>query len=104
MSLESIFRVVSNALKSANEANGGSAEEKAALDVLGGLSAMLEARVQLHKHATPATLTAEALAAGKAAPLVGAPRQAKSAAAPAPAEFSGNNVRRAPPGMRYDLK
>ena len=101
MSLESIYRVVSSALKSASEVSSGTAEEKATLEVLRGLSGMLEARVQLHKHATPATLTAEAHAAGKAPPAAGAPRQTKPVATPAgfqkqrPASDAGDS---------YDLK
>jgi hypothetical protein len=51
MSLETIYRVVSHAHKSASEASGGTSEEKGAVDVLGGLSALLEARIQLHKQA-----------------------------------------------------
>jgi hypothetical protein len=55
MSLETISRVVSNALKSAAVANSGTPDEKGALDVLGGLAALLESRIQLHKHASPTT-------------------------------------------------
>jgi len=52
MSLESISRVVSNALKAAATVNGGTPDEKGALDVLGGLAELLESRIQLHKRVT----------------------------------------------------
>jgi len=68
MSLESISRVVSHALKAATDASGATPDEKAVLDVLAGLSGLLQSRMQLHKHAAPATLTAEALAIAAKAP------------------------------------
>jgi hypothetical protein len=52
MSLESISRVVSHALKAASDVSGGTAEEKGALNVLGGLAALLESRIQLHQRAS----------------------------------------------------
>ena len=75
MSLETIYRVVSHAHKSASEASGGTNEEKGAVEVLGGLSALLEARIQLHKQAvtTPA-----------ATPSIAALKPKLAAAAPAP--------------------
>jgi hypothetical protein len=96
MSLESIFRVVSHAQKSASEQNGGTPEEQAALDVLGGLTALLEARIQLHKHASPATTSAEALAAP-----AGAPRQEEPVA---PAQGYQKQRTASESGDSYDLK
>jgi hypothetical protein len=101
MSLESIYRVVSNALKSAQTVNTGSAEEQAAMDVLGGLSAMLEARVQLHRHATPATQAAEA--AAKTQPTVGAPKPVSSAPVPTATGFQKQR-KPADSDDSYDLK
>jgi hypothetical protein len=102
MSLESIYRVISNARKSAADQNGGTADEKAALEVLGGLSALLETRIQLHKHATPATHAAEAQAAVKTP----SPAGASAPAAPTPTA-AGFKKQRTPPtdvGDPYDLK
>ena len=67
MSLETIYRVVSHAHKSAAEASGGTNEEKGAVEVLGGLSALLEARIQLHRQATPVPAGAAPASAGPAA-------------------------------------
>lgn len=101
MSLESIFRVVSHAQKSASEQNGGTPEEKAALDVLGGLTALLEARIQLHKHASPATTSAQAQAAVKPKLPAGVPGQE----APAPSAQGYQKQRTASEsGDSYDLK
>jgi hypothetical protein len=101
MSLESISRVVSNALKSAAVANSGTPDEKGALDVLGGLAALLESRVQLHKHAPPATMSAPALAPMKPKPFEGTSSRDQSAAA-AP----DDKKRRTPneSGDSYDMK
>ena|SRR5947209_6792363 len=101
MSLESIFRVVSNAQKSAAEQNGGTSEEKAAIDVLGGLTALLEARIQLHRRASPAATSAQAPAAAKPKLPAAAPSPEESAASATgfqkqrPASESGDS---------YDLK
>ena len=73
MSLETLSRVVSAAHKSAAAANGGTPDEQGAVDILGGLSALLESRLQLHKHAT--------LLTGAAAPT---PIPATSTPAPTP--------------------
>jgi hypothetical protein len=79
MSLESISRVVSHALKAATDASGATPDEKAVLDVLAGLSGLLQSRMQLHKHASPATLTAEALATAKVPAPAGAAKHDKPA-------------------------
>ncbi len=76
MSLESIYRVVSHAHKSASEASGGTLEEKGAVAVLAGLSALLEARIQLHRQATPVPASA--------APASAAPASAGPAAVAKP--------------------
>jgi hypothetical protein len=101
MSLETISRVVSNALKSAAVANSGTPDEKGALDVLGGLAALLESRIQLHKHASPATTSAPALAPAKPRPLDGTfnPEQ--------PAASAPDDKKRRTPnesGDSYDMK
>jgi len=67
--VESISRVVSAALKSAAAVNGGTPDEKGALDVLGGLAALLDSRIQLHKHAS--LLSGAADAAAKPKPIAG---------------------------------
>ena len=57
MSLESISRVVSHALKAASDVSGGTADEKGALSVLGGLAALLESRIQLHQRASVSAMS-----------------------------------------------
>lgn len=101
MSLESIFRVVSHALKSAAEQNGGTPDEKAAMDVLGGLTALLESRVQLHRHASPAPTTGEAVAAAKPKLPAGPSNQQK------PGPSAPDDTKRRTPdasGDSYDVK
>jgi hypothetical protein len=100
MSLESIYRVISHAYKSASEVNGGTAEEKGALDVLGGLTALLESRIQLHKHSAPTPVTAPGGAAPQPRPVPSAAAQAQPAPAP------DNRKQRVPSqsGDSYDLK
>ena len=99
MSLESISRVVSNAHKAAAAVSGGTPDEKGALDVLGGLAALLDSRIQLHKHAS--LLGGGADAAGKPKPLAGASHQAAPTAA-----TPGDKRQQVPsePGDSYDLK
>jgi len=101
MSLESISRVVSNALKAAAAMNSGTPDEKGALDVLGGLAALLESRIQLHKQASPVTSSAPAVAAVKPKPPGGTSNR-EEPAAPAP----DDKRRRTPNGSgdSYDLK
>lgn len=81
MSLESIYRVVSHAHKSASEASGGTLEEKGAVAVLAGLSALLEARIQLHRQATVPASAAPASAAPTPASASGAAKPKLPAAA-----------------------
>lgn len=82
MSLESIYRAVSHAYKAASEASGGTAEEQSALDVLGGLSALLESRIHLHKQASSATTTTPTMSTPAAKPKLpaGVPASAPTAA------------------------
>ena len=101
MSLESISRVVSNALKAAAAVNSGTPDEKGALDVLGGLAALLESRIQLHKHASPVTMSAPDVAAVKPKPL-GVTSNGK-----APAAFAPDDKKRRTPnesGDSYELR
>jgi hypothetical protein len=79
MSLESISRVVSNALKAAGAVNGGTPDEKGALDVLGGLAALLESRIQLHKRVTLLS-GAAAVVATQSKPVVEASNREEPAA------------------------
>lgn len=101
MSLESISRVVSNALKAAVTANGGTPDEKGALDVLGGLAALLDSRIQLHKHVSLLSGGAAGVAAVKPKPVAGSSNQA--GAAPTTPD---DKKRRAAneSGHSYDLK
>jgi hypothetical protein len=97
MSLESIFRVISNAHKAASEANSGTADEKGVVDVLGGLTALVESRLQLHKRSTVP-------AVGAPAPTSAAPARA---VAPAPSSPAPASARRQTPTQAddsYDLK
>lgn len=101
MSLESISRVVSNALKAAAAVNGGTPDEKGALDVLGGLAALLDSRMQLHKHASLLSGGAADIAAAKPKPIAGTSHQ------PAPAPATPGDKRQQVPsdsGDSYDLK
>jgi hypothetical protein len=101
MSLESISRVVSNALKAAAAVNGGTPDETGALDVLGGLSALLDSRVQLHKHVSLLSGSATDIAATKPKPVTGTSPQ------PAPAATTPDDKKRRMPndsGDSYDLK
>jgi hypothetical protein len=101
MSLESISRVVSNALKSAAAVNGGTPDESGALDVLGGLAALLDSRIQLHQHASLLSGGGADGAAAKAKPIAGTSHQA------APAAPTPDDKKRQVPsdsGDSYDLK
>lgn len=99
MSLESISRVVSNALKAAAAVSGGTPDEKGALDVLGGLAELLESRIQLHKRATFGGDTG--VVTMKPKPVAAAPNRE----APAPTT-PGDKKPRIPDGSddSYDLK
>lgn len=101
MSLETISRVVSNALKAAATASGGTPDEKGALDVLGGLAALLDSRIQLHKHASLLSGGAADAAATKPKPIAGISHQAVPAAA-----MPDDKKRQVPSDSRnsYDLK
>lgn len=101
MSLESIFRVVSHAQKSASEQNGGTPEEQAALDVLGGLTALLEARIRLHKHASPVTTSGPAQAVVK--PKLPATASGQEASAPSSQGYQKQRTA-SESGDSYDLK
>jgi len=83
MSLESIYRILSHAHKDASEANSGTADEKGALDVLGGLTALVESRIQLHKHAAAVPAMSAAGAPPKPRPLPGAAAPTPRSATPA---------------------
>lgn len=101
MSLESISRVVSNALKAAAAMNSGTPDEKGALDVLGGLAALLDSRIQLHKHASLLSGAAADVAAAKPKPIAATSHQA------APAAATADDKKRQVPnasGDSYDLK
>lgn len=101
MSLESISRVVSNAFKAAAAVNGGTPDEKGALDVLGGLAALLDSRIQLHKHASLLGGGGADAAAAKPKPIAGTSQQ------PAPAAPTPDDKKRQVPnasGDSYDLK
>ena len=101
MSLESISRVVSHALKAASDVSGGTAEEKGALNVLGGLAALLESRIQLHQRASVSAMSDPNATAMKSKPPPGnAGREEPAASAP------DERKRRAPDesGDSYDLK
>jgi hypothetical protein len=101
MSLESISRIVSNALKAAAAVNGGTPDEKGALDVLGGLAALLDSRIQLHKHVSLLSGGAVDVAAVKPKPVAGTSNQ------PVPAPTAPDDKRRRKPndsGDSYDLK
>jgi len=100
MSLESIHRVLSHAYKAASEANSGTADEKGALDVLGGLTALVESRIQLHKHAAPTTAVRAAGSLLKERPLPTAAAQA--APSQTPAESKSPSSTQA--NESYDLK
>jgi hypothetical protein len=55
MSLEKISHVISNAFKSASAVYTGSPDEKFALDALGGLAGLVEARARQTSHIGAAT-------------------------------------------------
>jgi len=100
MSLESIYRVLSHAHKAASEANSGTADEKGVLDVLGGLTALVESRIQLHKHTAPTPVVRAAGSPPQARPLPGAAAQAAPSPTPAdPKQRSSTQVNES-----YDLK
>jgi hypothetical protein len=105
MSLETIYRVVSHAHKSAAEASGGTNEEKGAVDVLGGLSALLEARIQLHKQAVTMPSSTPSISALKPK-LPTAPSAPKAAAAAAATPSPDPRKQRAAgdPADSYELK
>jgi len=62
MSLEKISQIVSNAFKTATAVTGGSPDEKHALDALGGLAGLLEARARQQAHLNPPASTTTAVA------------------------------------------
>jgi hypothetical protein len=98
MSLESIYRVLSHAYKAASEANGGTADEKGVVDVLGGLTALVESRLQLHKRATvPA-------ASGTGAPSTAPPARAPAPATPSATPGAPKRPTPAQADDSYDLK
>ena len=101
MSLESISRVVSNALKAAAVANSGTPDEKGAVDVLAGLAALLESRIQLHKHASLVPMSAPAVGAVKPKPLGGTSSREEPAAS-APDDKKRRTANES--GDSYDLK
>jgi hypothetical protein len=106
MSLESIYRVLSHAHKAASEVNSGTADEKGALDVLGGLTALLESRIQLHKHAAPATVNPPAAAPPAGAAAKPRPTADPATARPVPAPAPDDRKQRTPSqsGDSYDLR
>jgi len=56
--------------------SGGTPDEKGAIDVLGGLAALLDSRIQLHKHASLLSGAAADVAAAKPKPIAGTSHQA----------------------------
>jgi len=72
MSLEKISQVVSNAFKTASAVTGGTPDERHALEALGGLAGLLEARVRQSAHlnapAAPTSASAQKLKSFAAIP------------------------------------
>jgi hypothetical protein len=100
MSLESIYRVLSHAHKTATEANSGTADEKSVLDVLGGLTALVESRLQLHKRSAPMPVPSTAVSPPTPRPIPGAATPTPPSAAPAdPKRRTPNEANES-----YDLK
>ena len=62
MSLEKMSQIISNAFKTAAAVNGGTPDEKHALDALGGLAGLVEARARQSAHLNPPTNPASASA------------------------------------------
>ncbi len=88
MSLEKISQIISNAFKTAAAVNGGTPDEKHALDTLGGLAGLVEARARQSAHlnppTNPASASAQKLKAFASIPTHAAPQPgAKTPAAPA---------------------
>jgi hypothetical protein len=96
MSLEKISQILSNAFKTATAVNGGTPDEKHALEALGGLSGLVEARARQSAHlnapANPASASAQKLKAFAGIPTSPAPQSPGKAPAGAP------------PDESYDLK
>ena len=62
MSLEKMSQIISNAYKTAVAVNGGTPDEKHALDALGGLAGLVEARARQSAHLNPPVNPASASA------------------------------------------
>jgi len=99
MSLDKISQIISNAFKTATAVNSGTPDEKHALEALGGLAALLEARARQSAHLNPPVNPASA-SAQKLKSFASIPTPTPAAAAPA-------STAKAPPGASddsYDLK
>jgi hypothetical protein len=96
MSLEKISQIISNAFKTATAVNSGTPDEKHALDALGGLSGLVEARARQGAHlnapANPASASAQKLKSFASIPTSAAPQSTSKAPTAAAQEDS------------YDLK
>jgi hypothetical protein len=62
MSLEKISQIISNAFKTAVAVNGGTPDEKHAIEALGGLAGLVEGRARQSAHLNPPTNPASASA------------------------------------------
>ena len=86
MSLDKISQIISNAFKTATAVNSGTPDEKHALEALGGLAGLVEARARQSAHLNPPTNpTSESAQKLKAFANIPTPAQPQSGAkAPTP--------------------
>ena len=85
MSLEKISQIISNAFKTAASVNSGTPDEKHALEALGGLSGLVEARARQSAHlnppVNPASASAQKLKSFASIPTTAAPQSGSSSPA-----------------------
>jgi len=96
MSLEKMSQIITNAFKTATAVSGGTPDEKHALEALGGLAGLIEARARQSAHlnppANPSSVSAQKLKSFASIPT---PTAAPAGSKPAPAGSSDDP---------YDLK
>jgi hypothetical protein len=96
MSLEKMSQIITNAFKTAAAVNGGTPDEKHALEALGGLAGLVEARARQSAHlnppANPASVSDQKLKSFASIPT---PKTAPAGSKPAAAASSDD---------LYDLK
>ena len=97
MSLEKISHVISNAFKAASAVNTGSPDEKFALDALGGLAGLVEARARQQSHINAPSSPDSGIQKPRSFANVPTP---PAAAAPQP----GTKPQAVVPDESYDLK